>query len=219
MKQAINYYFLGLATLLTLLGLLFLSTLSAIASLQIFGNTNYYLFHQLFSIIIGLVLGTIIFKTPLHFLKKISPFLLLINLLALAIVFLPILGTKFWGASRWISIGNYTFQPSEFFKITAIVYLAAWLSNKHSEHPKKNWVGLAKNGYNDFIKIYIPFLIFLGVIVVMFILQRDISTLGIITIALLAIYFTAQTPLWHTLVSIGIGIGGFLALIKLPAVQ
>ena len=61
MKRHINYYFLMLSGFLLVTGLLFLSTLSAIPSLQAFGNTNHYLFHQLFSVSIGLVLGFIFY--------------------------------------------------------------------------------------------------------------------------------------------------------------
>ena len=137
MKRHINYYFLGLSLALAAFGLLFLSTLSAIASLRSFGNTNYYLFHQLTSLAIGLILGFIAFKIPLSFLKKVAPVMLLGNLLALALVFLPVVGVKFWGASRWIGIGKNTIQPSEFFKITAVIYLSSWLASKFSGHSKK----------------------------------------------------------------------------------
>jgi cell division protein FtsW len=215
MKRAINYYFLCLAIFLTAFGLLFLSTLSAIASLQVFGNTNYYLFHQLIALAIGVACGLIFFAIPLHVLKKMTPILFFVNILALVVVFLPIIGTKFWGASRWISIGNNTFQPSEFFKITTILYLSAWLSNKFSNSSRKGWAGLAKKGYDTFTKVYVPFLIFLGIISVIFFLQKDISTLGIISVALIAIYFAAETPLWNTVLTIAAGIGGVFALIKI----
>src|SRR6266550_84302 len=102
MKHHINYYFLGLSAFLAGFGLMFLSMLSAIPSLQNFGNTNHYLFHQLISIIIGIILGCIIFRIPLNFLKKITPWLLVINILLLVAVFLPVLGTKLFGAKRWI---------------------------------------------------------------------------------------------------------------------
>ncbi len=36
----------------------------------------------------------------------------------LAIIFTPIAGADAYGATRWISIGPFSFQPSEFAKIT-----------------------------------------------------------------------------------------------------
>lgn len=213
MKKTINYYFLGLAFFLLVSGFLFLSTLSAIASLQVFGNTNYYLFRQLTSISIGLVLGLITFKIPLPFLKKVSPILLLVNFIALILVFMPFVGIKLWGASRWVSIGGYSFQPSEFFKITAILYISAWLSNKFSVNSKKNWLIVAKKGYYTFIQTYLPFISVLGVITIILILQRDMSTLGIISITLITMYFMADTPVWQTILTIIGGISAGLILI------
>ncbi len=213
MKRHINYVFLGLSAFLLAAGLLFLSTLSAISSLQIFGNTNHYLFHQLIGVILGLILAVIASFIPLDFLKKISPILLLINLLALIVVFLPVIGTKFGGASRWISIGNTSFQPSEFFKVTIILYISSWLSNKFSRHTKKGWTGAVKKEYHTVINVFLPFLFFLGIVVLVFYLQKDISTLGIISITLIAIYFAAGTPWWHTFVTVVGGAAGALFLV------
>ncbi len=212
MKRHINYYFLSLSIFLIVFGLLFLSTLSSISSLQIFGNTNHYLFHQLAGVAIGLILGFIVFKIPLTFFKKIAPIILLINFFALIVVFLPVIGTKFGGASRWISIGNNTFQPSEFFKITIILYISAWLSNKFSGNSKRGWMSLAKKGYHNLIYVFLPFLFFLVLIVGVLYLQKDISTLGIISIALLSVYFLAETPIWHAILLIAMGIVSALIL-------
>ncbi len=221
MKKSSNHYLfplegnilLALSLFLLVFGLLFLSTLSAIASLQVFGNTNHYLFHQLMGAAIGLVLAIIAFKVPLSFLKKIAPILVGLNLLALVIVFLPFIGIRLGGASRWIKIGNNTFQPSEFFKITAIIYLSAWLSNKFSGYSKKGFGGMAKKGYENLTQIYLPFLLLLGIVVVVFILQKDISTLGITTVSLITIYFCAGTPLWNTFATVLAGMGGALFLV------
>ena len=183
--------------------------------MQYFGNTNYYLFHQLIALAIGLVAGFLVYKIPLHILKKISLPFLIINILLLLAVFLPFLGAKFWGAKRWINIGGLTFQPSEFFKIAVILYLSAWLSTKFSENLKRGWLISAKKGYHDFIKVFLPFAALLAIIVLIFYFQKDVSTLIIISAALLAIYFSAGTPIWHTILLILSGAAGLLILIKI----
>jgi len=221
MKKNFNYFLFPngaiffLAIFLNIFGILFLATLSAPTSLRQFGNTNYYLFHQLlFGLLPAVILGFIAFKIPLHYLKKIAPWLVLLNLLALAFVFLPIFGSRFWGAKRWLNFGFTTIQPSEFLKITAILYLSAWISNRMSKQTQKGWINTAKKGYYNLIHIFLPFLFFLGLISVILILQPDISTLGIISLTLVAIYFSAKTPLWHTFSIIAAGFGALLLLIK-----
>ena len=221
MKRQFNHFLFHsgaiffLAVFLNVFGILFLATLSAPASLRQFDSTNYYLLHQiLFGLLPALVLGFIAFKTPLHIIKKIAPWLFLLNILALAFVFLPFFGSRFWGAKRWLNLGFTTIQPSEFLKITAILYLSAWISSRISEQNHRGWIPAAKNGYHNFIYILLPFLVFLGLISTILILQPDVSTLGVISLTLVVIYFSAKTPIWHAIAVISGGMGALLLLIK-----
>jgi cell division protein FtsW len=214
MKHRLNYSLLIVSLILLSFGLFFLATLSAIASLSIFGNTHYYIFHQLIAVAIGLVGGLVLFKLPLPWLKKMALPLLMLNIMLLIIVFLPVFGAKFWGARRWISVGPITLQPSEFLKITAIMYLSAWLSNRLSENQKKGWVSIAKRSYDNLIHVFLPFVCLLVVVTVFLFFQKDLSTLSIIVLALVAVYFAAGTPLWNTLLLFISGAGAFFLLIK-----
>jgi len=202
-----------LISILTVGGLLFLSTLSAPASLKTFGNPNYYFFRQTISIVIGLVAFLIFLKLPLRWIKKLAPILLILNILILIMVFLPIIGTEFWGAKRWISIGGKTIQPSEFLKITSILYVSSLVSNKLSTTLKKGNITLSRRNNNNFKEVFLPFFILLGIITTILIFQKDLSTLGVITITLLTIYFLAKTPLWHTFLFLVIIISGTILLI------
>lgn len=214
MKRHINYYFLFLSVLLIFLGVLFLANISAPTSFKFFGNTSYFLFHQLFSVAIGLMLAIVFYKIPIDLIKKIAPAILMINLIFLVLIFLPVIGVKFWGAKRWIGIGNNAFQPSEFLKITTILYVSAWLSNKFSVNAKRGWMVSVKSGYDDFIKVLLPFWFFLSIIALVLIFQPDISTLGIIAITLIYIYFAAGSPAWHSLLTIALGSLSAIILVK-----
>ncbi|MDO8739968.1 MAG: putative lipid II flippase FtsW [Candidatus Woesearchaeota archaeon] len=214
MKKHPNYYFFFLVVILVVFGILFLSTLSAPASIRNFGNTNYYLIHQLYLLFIGIVLAIIAYKFPLNYFKKLAPLLLFFNFVLLAIVFLPIFGVKFWGAKRWIDIGIATFQPSEILKITSILYLSALISNKLSDGRKGGWLLATKKGYHNIKYVFIPFIVFLTIISIFLILQPDVSTLGIIGLTLVLMYFFANTPIWNTFLIFFIAIGGLFALIK-----
>jgi cell division protein FtsW len=200
MKKKFNYLLFFLVVFLVVTSFLFLACLSAPASLQRFGTANYYLFHQLlYGLLPAIVLGIVGYKISLNFLKKWAPLLVLLNIIALFLVFLPKIGNAAGGATRWLGVGNFVLQPSEFFKITAILYLSAWIASKLSEENVSGWKSITKKGYHNIIYILIPFVIFLGVIATALFLQRDASTLGIISLTLLALYFSAKTPLWHTL--------------------
>ena len=215
MKGHFNYFLFFWTVFIIGFSFLFLACLSAPASLQRFGNTNYYLFHQIiFGLLPAIVLGFAAYKISLPFLKKWALLLVSLNIFALFLVFLPIIGTRAGGASRWIGIGRFTVQPSEFLKITAILYLSAWIASKLSEASVKDWKSITKKGYHNIIYIFVPFIVFLGLISVALYLQRDASTLGIIAITLLVLYFSAKTPLWHTLLIVMAGLTFLLLMVR-----
>jgi len=213
-KKHINYFLLGLFAIMLVFGFTFLATLSAPESLRTFGNTDYFLLHQLKSLIPAVIFGIIAFLIPLHTLKKISPVLLIINLILMLLVFVPFLGSEFWGAKRWIIVGGFVMQPSEFLKITSVLYLSAWISSKFNETSKKDIINPAKNSIHNILYVLLPFLVLLGIISFLLLLQPDLTTLGIIGLTLLVIYFGSKTPLWHTIIMVFTAILGLIALIK-----
>lgn len=218
MKSKPNYILFFLVIFLVGFSFLFLACLSAPASLQRFGNTSYYLVHQLlYGLLPAIILGFIAYKISLKFLKKWAPILVLLNIIALFLVFLPKIGNNAGGASRWISLGIFNAQPSEFLKITAILYLSAWIASKLSDTNVSDWKSAVKNSYHNIIYIFLPFVAFLGLIFVALYLQRDASTLGIVAITLLVLYFSAKTPLWHTISIIIAGLSILLFMVRFEA--
>lgn len=212
MKKHVDYYLLGVVGILLLLGFLFLSTLSAPSSFQKFGTTTYFLFHQLKSFIPALILALIAFFVPLNFVKKSAPWLLIINfILLIAVMFI---GANYWGAQRWIVIGGIVLQPSEILKLTSILYLSAWLANRMKDKGCKGLACEVKNVSYNFLNLFLPFLVLLGIISAIMIKQSDLSTLGIIGLTLMALYFSARTPLWHTILSVLGALGGLFLFIR-----
>jgi cell division protein FtsW len=200
-----DYFLLSVVILLTIFGILILTSVSAPISQEKFGTGFYYLRHQiLFGLLPGLIIGYLAFKIKLDFLKKWALALFLINILFLGMVFLPGLGINFRGASRWVNLGFFSFQPSEFLKPIFILYLASWLA-KWTERNQKNKFG----------EVLPAFLLIIVLVSLFLIFQPDISTLLIILSAPLAIYFLAKTPFWHTLLILLLLIIGSLILIQI----
>lgn len=214
MKKHFDYPLFFLVCFLMAFGLVFLACLSSYSSLQKYGNTSYYLTHQFVLAVLAIAFGLVAYKIPLPFLKKWAPLLVFLSLAGLFLVFMPGIGTKIYGASRWITIAGHSFQPSEILKITSILYLAAWVSSRLSEMGGLNKSrGTVKN-YHNFFYILFPFLVFLGTITIGLYLQKDATTLGIITITLFVIYFSAKTPFWHTFVIVLLGLLALFILVK-----
>jgi cell division protein FtsW len=111
-------------------------------------------------------------------------------------IFLPNFGVEIGGAQRWLKIGNISFQPSEFLKVTFFLYLASFLTSNFREKKSKIFIKETKESWKKFIS----FLLILAVIAILLILQPDISTLGIIIFIALLMYFLGKAPIWHILV-------------------
>lgn len=212
MKKHIDYNLLAVVGILLILGFLFLSTLSATASYKSFNNTTFYLFHQLKSFIPALILAIITFFLPLSLIRKSAPYLLLATFILLIIV--AVSGANYWGAQRWIVIFGIVLQPSEILKLTSILYLSSWLANRMRDDKENNLMEITRGVYYNLLNLYLPFVILLGVISAIMIKQSDLSTLGIIGLTLVVLYFSAKTPLWHTIVTVVGGIAGVALFIK-----
>jgi len=214
MKKKFDYPLFFLVIFLVGFGIIFFAGLSAPISFERFGTTNYYSLHQiLFGLIPALILGFCAYKISLAFLKKWAHIIVFLNIAALFLVFLPNIGLKLGGASRWLTVGGVLLQPAEFLKISSIVYLSAWIASKLSETNSSDWKSITKNGYHNIIYIFLPFVIFLGLIFIALYLQSDASTMGIITLTLLALYFSSKTPLWHTLLIVFTGLSTLLFMV------
>lgn len=198
-------YVLLLALLgLLIFGFLILASVSFPVSQQKFGNNFYYLNHQfLFGFLPGLILGLLAFVVSLNFFKKWAPLFLLINIIMLIMVFLPFIGLQLKGGSRWLDLGFITFQPSELLKLTFVLYLASWLASRSE---KRKELG----------KTLIAFLFVIGIISLLLIKQPDISTLGVIVVTAILMYFLSDAPFWHILLIGLIGVLG-LALLTISA--
>lgn len=204
-----DYILAGVTAVLLVLGILILTGVSAAFSHEKFGSSYYFLNHQLlYGLVPGIILAFLASRIRLDILKKWAPILLLINLVLLAMVFLPKVGSAFGGAARWINLGIVSFQPSEFLKLTFILYLACWLAARTEK------TDLRKRRI-DFSQTLIAFLIVIGLISLFLIFQPDISTLLIILVSAGLMYFLAGTTFWHSIFLVLIGVGGLLTLIKL----
>ncbi len=205
---------IGVLAALLFLGIITLSSVSASLSQEKYGNTYYFLNHQVFfGIIPGLILAFLAFRIPVDWIKKWALALLLINLILVALVFVPKIGVASGGATRWLSLWKINFQPAEFLKLTFILYLASWLT---SRSPKETSAGrpTKKESKIVFSQTLIAFLVMIGLISLLLIFQPNVSTLGIIVLTGILMYFATGTPIFHIILIILIGAAGLYSLIK-----
>jgi len=209
-----DYFIAGSTAGMLFLGILILSGVSALTSQQNFGNTTYYLFHQLIAgIIPGVIAGITCYFLPIKNFKKWAWVAILINLLLMILVFIPGLGVVAGGAPRWINLKFFTLQPSEILKLTFILYIATWLSNPARSIGSKEKKEKTMLKEENFKYTFVPFLIIAAVITFLLAKQSDVSTLGVIIASGLAMYFCSNTPIWQNVLIVLIGLASGTALV------
>lgn len=170
--------------LLSLFGIVMISSASIVTSQERFDTNYYYASHQLISLIIGLVLMVVMYLIDYRYWKKISLILFLITLVLLIGVFLPVIGKDYGGAHRWLGIGNRVFQPSEIVKLTFIIYLSSWLEKRGDK-------------VRNFSLGFLPFAFLVFVLGFLIMSQPDLGTLIVIIGTAVATFFVAGAKGYH----------------------
>jgi cell division protein FtsW len=202
-RGTIDYIFLAVVAAIILFGLIMLLSASAPSGYQQFSDSYYFIKHQfIFGFIPGLAGMFLFSRIPYTFWRKHAWNLLIISLILLVLVFIPGLSAGIGSAHSWISVGGvFSVQPSEIVKLTFLFYLAAWLGQRD------------QRGMSDVNSGFLPFILVLGSIMILMILQPDVGTMSIIAAMSLVVYFVAGAPIVYIAGLIVAGIGSLALLI------
>ncbi len=183
------------------------------ATLGLLARTNVNIAHIAFTqIVFGLGGGIMAFAAfriiPLIWFRRAAPWLFGASLLLTCLVFFPIIGTHAFGATRWLNLRVITLQPAEFLKIGSILFVGWFLAR--NIRFLANW----KRGL-------LPFLIIVGIPSLILLFQPNTSTMLLIGITTVAMYFAAGAPARDFFIIIGIGIItiGIVLLVRPYALQ
>jgi len=181
----IDWKFIIIISTLLVFGLFILSSASFIAGEKKFGDPQYYLKDQLLKGVLIGIIGFIIFlKMPIEIIKKYSFVFLIFSIGLLILVFFPRLGLSHSGSTRWLNFGPLTFQPGEVLKLSFLIYLASWFESRQKD--------LQKFGSG-----LLPFLIVIGIVGFLLLMQPNMGTFSIIALSAVTVYFAAGGKLRH----------------------
>ncbi|HEX3889871.1 MAG TPA: FtsW/RodA/SpoVE family cell cycle protein, partial [Verrucomicrobiae bacterium] len=149
---------------------------------------------------IGLGAATAICLTDYHLLARWSLVIYWISIFTLVAVLVPHIGsTHGWGARRWIDLGPFQFQPSEFAKLAFILAAANFLSRPPEELKQRGifWKGIGL--------MMLPFALILK--------EPDLGSALVLLPTGVVMMFVAGTPKRYLLkLGAGVGILGVLCL-------
>jgi len=168
------------------LGIIMVHSASASISMSEHGTALYYVQKQFFFCFMGLIIMFTVSLIPYKILNPFAYVILFCALLFLIAVQIPGLGIKAGGAYRWLNVGGFTFQPSEFAKLAMIIFLAYSL-NKKQERISLFFVG------------FIPHVVVLGLLAMLILIQPDLGTVVIMGAISWIMMFVAGVRLTHLL--------------------
>ena len=175
-KNVIAVLMLAVAGLIAL-GLVMLFSTGAFAR-DSHGDMYLFVKRQGFWLVVGIIAALIAASVDYHFWRKWWWVFFAGSAFLLLLCFIPPIGQRINGSSRWINLGFGTLQPSEFAKISSIFFVAWWFSREDITFEK------LKNG------LLLPVSI-LGVPMVLILLEVDIGNTALIGAAALAMIFVA----------------------------
>jgi cell division protein FtsW len=173
-----------LLAVLALVGLGIVMVSSASLHLAGSGNSFHYLSKHLIALALGLMAAFVALQVPSHWWEKGSTLLYFFGLLLLAVVLIPGVGKTVNGATRWVALGPFNLQTSEFMKLFMIFYMSGYLVRRQVEVAHSVW-GVIKP------------LLLLSVAVIMLMAQPDFGTTVVLLATALGLLFLGGAPLWQ----------------------
>lgn len=159
------------------------------------GNAFYFVNRHLLALVLGLAGALLVARIPTSWWERSSTALYFAGLLSLLLLLLPGIGKEVNGATRWIGLGGFNLQPSEYMKLFVILYMAGYMVRRQAEVVVTLW-GVIKP------------LILLVLACSLLMLQPDFGTTAVLLITALGLLFLGGAPLWQ-----------FAALLAMAAVS
>lgn len=186
----------GIVAVLTLFGLLMVYDASSVLAYNLFSDKYSFIKDQIVWVGFGFVALLIFSAIDYHKLFNLALPLLIVALVLLLLVFIPGIGVGAKGAHRWINLAVISVQPAEFVKLILAIYLSAWFYTKEKGR-------------------FLAFVLLVGFVLFLVMLEPDMGTASIILIETIVLYFLSGGNVAHFLIGMPIiGIVGFL-LIKI----
>jgi cell division protein FtsW len=176
-KNAVHIFFICIIIMFGT-GLVTLYSSSYAFALRFFKDGNYFIFRQVIFGIAGIVL---FFIFSIIDLDKIRKFILPLVGFSAFLCFLtrvPGIGVERYGASRWIEIGHFSYQPSEMVKVVLPLYLAHIMDKK-------------ANNLDNFYSGILPPVLVTGLFFGLIYMQNNFSTAVFLVFNAMILFFLA----------------------------
>ncbi|MCB2262236.1 MAG: putative lipid II flippase FtsW [Candidatus Thiosymbion ectosymbiont of Robbea hypermnestra] len=171
-------------------GLVMVSSASMPIADRTFGAPFHFITRHVLALGLAALAGGLVFALPLDWWERSGPTLFFIGLFLLVLVLVPGVGRTVNGATRWVPLGPFNLQSSEFMKFFAIIFVAGYLVRRREELVTSLW---------GFLKPMLLMVIASALIL----RQPDFGTTVVLLTTVLGLLFLGGVQLTHFAVLFG----------------
>ncbi len=182
-KYRVDFLLLFAVLFLVTFGIIMVYSASFYSAELTYGDPYFFMRKQIIGAIIGVVGLITMYFVNYEYLKKIKWIALILSVVLLVLVFIPHVGVKVYGASRWINLGFFTLQPSEIAKFGFVIFAACSLSQ--AQRTVKEFKGI------------LPTLLAGGLICLLIILEPNMSITICVGVTMITMLFVGGARFKH----------------------
>lgn len=181
-RPAAYYLIAIIAAVLTMLGLVMVLSATSISQFHK-GNSPYRIFNrQLIWAGFGLLGLWLAARTPTRRWRPLVGPAFVVTCLLMLLPFVPGIGLQVNDARSWVAVGSFSFQPSEFVKLTLLLACAALLAARRNE-------------LHDLRRTFVPVIGLTGVAAALCVAQGDLGSAIVIGMIGMCMVFVAGSPM------------------------
>ena len=107
------------------IGLVMVASASTSIAARAHGDPLHYFWRQSIHVAVAVAALVLAARLPVRLWVRTGPVIMIVATVLLVLVLIPGVGREVNGSARWIGIGGFNMQPSEFAKLCFVIYLAA----------------------------------------------------------------------------------------------
>lgn len=197
-KLAFDRILFSIPVVLSLFGIVMIYSASAVLSMERFNSPYHYLGKQITALVLGF--GLMLWAMHFDYRRYRNRWLIFGSLLGVAALLLLALLAPSGPVRRWISLGAFSFQPSELAKPALVLFLAAFLDKRSKE-------------INDLRRTILPCGLVVGSLAFLIYLQPDLGTAAAICLIAGLLFYLAGLRTRYLAAGAALGLVAFVVMI------
>ena len=180
-NRGLDSLFLACVTSLILIGLVMVTSSTIDFAATKFSNPLFFLKKHFIFILLGLSVLYIVARIKIKFYYDYGQYFLIFAIMLSLLVHVPGLGKTVNGATRWIDLGFFTLQISEVSRLFFFLWLSGYITR------------------NNFDKNYLKIFIFLSILMLVIVFQRDFGSMILLFLTFVVFSFLSNLKMINLL--------------------